>query len=171
MEPTLPALAEDLIAMASRDADLRAPAGRHGVVFTPDDDRERAISVRHADRLAEIVATHGWPGRSRVGEEGAAAAWVVAMRAGDVVRMKAWSVLVEQAAHLGETDRHHVAHLMDRIRVLQGKEQVYGTQFRRGPDGTIAPYPTTRLDTIDDRRGSVQLDPLDDTTAALNAAR
>src|SRR5690606_3721811 len=148
----------------SRDEALRDERARHGVCFEPATGAEAAIADVHADRLAAIVEAHGWPGVRLVGARGAQSAWIVAMNAtGRLALMRAWADRVERAAHEGGGERYYVARLMDRIRVLRGKEQVYATQFHRDPSGVIVPYPYARPDTIDDRRGSVQLDPLDET--------
>jgi hypothetical protein len=36
---------------------------------------------RHTERMREIVANHGWPGRSLVDEDGAHAAWTLVQHA------------------------------------------------------------------------------------------
>lgn len=45
-----------------------------------DDPRRRLewrrLTVRHGDRLAQIMTEHGWPTADRVGEEAARAAWL-----------------------------------------------------------------------------------------------
>src|SRR5207244_1170131 len=43
--------------------------------------RMEALHQRNAARLAALIDAHGWPGRSRVGEEGAQAAWLILQHA------------------------------------------------------------------------------------------
>ncbi|WP_146009593.1 DUF6624 domain-containing protein [Deinococcus planocerae] len=104
--------------------------------------------------LREIIAAHGWPGRSLVGEDGATAAWLLAQHSPDLAFQR--GVLdVLQAQPEGEVAPEHAAYLHDRICVREGRPQRYGTQVQ--PDGT--PFPLEPGD-VDARRASVGLEPL-----------
>ena len=52
--------------------------------------------------------------------------------------------------------------MTDRVRVAQGKPQVYGTQFWRGPGGTgpLVAHPIDDEAEVDERRAAVGLEPL-----------
>lgn len=86
--------------------------------------------------LREIVAAHGWPSRSLVGEDDALAAWLLAL------------------PH-SEVDPHHPAYLHDRICIRERRAQRYGTQVR--PDGQ--PFELEAGD-VDGRRAEIGLEPL-----------
>src|SRR6188472_4414563 len=68
--------------MAQEEHDARADLVRRGVL--DQDHPLRAMHLRHATRLADVLDTVGWPGVSRVGAEGAEAAWLVAQHAAAV---------------------------------------------------------------------------------------
>jgi len=74
------ALADELAAMAERDQTKRrslreAPLSAVGMM------EWTRVDVENADRPRGILAEHGWPGRSLVGEEGAERAWLIAQHA------------------------------------------------------------------------------------------
>ena len=56
----------------------------------------------------------------------------------------------------GEVSAVNVAYLTDRVRMHEGKPQVYGTQFRRS-NGDWEPYPIEDPDRVDERRAALGL--------------
>jgi hypothetical protein len=118
---------------------------------------------RHDSRLAQIVEQHGWPGRGLVGEDGADAAWVIAQHADrHHVQRRSWLPLVERAALSGETDPRHFARLSDRIALVDGRRQLFGTYAVLHEDGTVNfdPPPEGSLADLDARRAVIGLPPL-----------
>jgi hypothetical protein len=72
-------LRAELLAMQDEDQRLRRQA--MGVDGEPAAAAWSAVGEadrRHTARMREIVAEHGWPGRTLVGEDGAHAAWLLA---------------------------------------------------------------------------------------------
>src|SRR5207247_1273888 len=67
--------------MARGDRALLKDLARDGSLFQGYHPRMEALHQRHATRLAALIDAHGWPGRSRVGEEGAQAAWLILQHA------------------------------------------------------------------------------------------
>lgn len=109
--------------------------------------------------LWSVVRVRGWPLWSQVGQDGEAAAWLLAQHADaapDIQREfhSALSAAVDQQ----EAKRAHLAYLADRVRVNAGRPQLYGTQFVE--DGTgFRPHPIEDRDQLDLRRASVGLQP------------
>ncbi len=88
------------------------------------------IDVSNTDRLREIVSEHGWPGRSLVGEEGAHHAWLIAQHADRQLDFQRQALeLLADAVQRGEAAQRDWAYLTDRVRMNEGREQVYGTQI------------------------------------------
>lgn len=52
------------------------------------------------------------------------------------------------------------AYLIDRIRVLKGKAQLYGTQFKRDDDGRVTLIDIEDAESVDVRRNAMGLEPL-----------
>lgn len=96
-------------------------------------DEYEAEAARTA-RIREIVAAHGWPGRALE--------------------------LMRIAVEAGDADAAELAYLTDRVRVVQDRPQVYGTQF--GPTG---PRQIEDPDELDERRAAVGLEPFADYAA------
>jgi hypothetical protein len=111
--------------------------------------------------LEQVVDAVGWPGRSRVGEEGAHAAWLLAQHADrHPALQQRWLTLLEQAVADGEASPADLAFLTDRVRLAQGELQVYGTQMN-ARDGRFVACRLGEPETVDLRRASVGLDTLE----------
>jgi len=156
---------DDLLAWIAEDDATRERLAADGSLFTAGYHPEMAaVHRRNADRLAALVAEHGWPGRALAGDDGAAAAWRIAQHAiGEPARMRAWLPLLQQAAARGDANPADVAMLEDRIRVLEGRPQRYGTQYDWNAAGD-AMEPTGSLEDpalVDERRAAVGLPPLE----------
>jgi hypothetical protein len=154
--------------MAQADLNLRQELVRDGTLFDGYNERMAALHRQHNLRLQEILDRHGWPTPRRVGDDGAAAAWLVlqhAVLAPDL--MRAALVLMQQAASEGDCDPKHVAFLTDRIRTLEGRLQLFGTQHDWDTDGQLSPLPIEAPEEVDERRRRVALEPLAETTHRL----
>ena len=64
--------------------------------------------------------------------------------------------LMKPLVDSGEVSAVNVAYLTDRVRMHEGKPQVYGTQFRRS-NGHWEPYPIEDPDRVDERRAALGL--------------
>lgn len=91
--------------------------------------------------LKQVIATHGWPGKSLVSKDGAKVAWLLAQHADhDRAFQKQALTLLEAAVASGEAEAADLAYLTDRVLVAEGKPQRYGTQFHM-VDGKLVPQP------------------------------
>ena len=89
-----------------------------------------AIDRRTAARMREIVRSGGWPGRTRVGRDGAHAAWLLVQHADhDLALQRECLALLERAVAEDEATASEHAYLADRVAVGEGRPQRYGTQF------------------------------------------
>lgn len=165
------ALRIELIARAMKDrttAQKLVAERRMHVGYHPEME---AVHADNADFLGRTFERAGWPGRSLVGDDGAAAAMQLLQNAiprPDVVRRGL--ALLMAAAEKNEASALDAAYLADRIRVFEGKPQIFGTQLDWGPDGKLAPAPVAEPDGVDRRRAGVGLGPLAEAVAETNAA-
>jgi hypothetical protein len=152
---------QELLAMAAEDLRVRQELAESGSLFEGYDPRMRAVHDRHAGRLAAIVDDHGWPGRHRVGPDGAEAAWLIVQHAiaQPALQRRALAAL-EAAVARGEVPARQPAMLEDRIRTLEGRPQRYGTQFDWDAAGELSPLPIEDPDGLEARRRAVGLGPL-----------
>jgi Family of unknown function (DUF6624) len=138
------------------DADQRA---REGFSLQMESEKVaaiQAIDAKHTARMKAVVAQHGWPGRSLVGDDGAHAAWLLVQHA-EVSFMAQCLPLMDRAVSADEASPTDYAYLLDRVRMNQGKPQVYGTQFISGADGKLGLHPIEDPEHVDERRRAVGL--------------
>jgi hypothetical protein len=129
-----PALAHELISM-QRDIDQFAVrfngAGPVNIGDISDALKNKMrdaneVDRKNTDRLADILATHGWPTDKQVGSEAALAAMNVVGRAQDV-DFKARAIALMDKA--GVQPNPQYARLVDMVAVSKGQPQTYGTQW------------------------------------------
>jgi len=117
--------------------------------------RLEAIDRQNTARMKEIVAKHGWPGKSLVGVDGANAAWLLVQHADlDKPFQKRCLELMREAFKRKEVSGTDLAYLTDRVLVGQKEKQLYGTQFNQ-VDGKWVPAPIQDEANVDKRRKEV----------------
>jgi len=109
--------------------------------------------------MKAIVAKYGWPGRSLVGDDGSHAAWILVQHA-DSAFMAESLPLMERAVAAGQAFGKDYAYLLDRVRMREGKPQIYGTQFTLAADGQLVLHPIEDAEHVDERRRAVGLPPM-----------
>jgi hypothetical protein len=158
-------LRAELLALIAEDAATRERLAADGALFRGYAAEMEAVHRTNAARLRAIVAElEGWPGRSIVGDDGASAAWLIAQHAiGEPDTMRAMLPLLEAAVAGGEADASELACLVDRVRLLEGRPQLYGTQTDWDPTGRwMVPAGSIEdPDRVDERRQAVGLPPID----------
>ncbi|MEK7216470.1 MAG: DUF6624 domain-containing protein, partial [Chloroflexota bacterium] len=119
-------------------------------------------------RMRAYFDEFGWPGPELVGPAGADAAWLVAQHAVlDPPLQRRCLTLLEAAVRVGEGSVTQFAYLTDRIRVLAGRPQWYGTQHDWDESGSMSPLPIQDAGRVDERRASAGLPTLAQVTAQL----
>ncbi|HET9288979.1 MAG TPA: DUF6624 domain-containing protein [Gaiella sp.] len=158
-------LAAELARMADEDQRVRralpSDASSPSAFDWPRAMEMARVDVENTDRLREIVDEHGWPGRSLVGEEGAEHAWLLAQHASTRLDFQRRVLdLLTAAVAAGEATPRQLAYLTDRVRMSEGKNQIYGTQYIRDEHDHRVPYPIEDGVHVDARRAGVGLAPL-----------
>src|SRR2546428_8480752 len=146
--------------MARGDLALLKDLAREGSLFQGYHPRVETLHQRHATRLAALIDAHGWPGRPRVGEEGARGACPTLQHAIETPPlMRRGLTLLQGGASKGEVSPLEVAMLEDRIRTFEGRPQRYGTQFDWDEHGRLSPLPLEDPAGVDPRRRAIRLGP------------
>ena len=154
--------------MARKDGEVRAELSRSGALFDGYHPRMEALHRANAGRLAAILDGYGWPGRALAGDDGAEAAWLVAQHAIAMPHLQRRArELLAQAVEVGEAEPWTFAYLDDRIRTLEGRPQMYGTQFDWDDDGRLSPLPIEDPERIDERRAALGMRPLEERIRAM----
>ncbi|MBV8951548.1 MAG: hypothetical protein JOZ99_11780 [Actinobacteria bacterium] len=179
-----PVLRDELVAMA--EAERRSRGNMPPVIGPSDLDSaypvaRRDLDALHASRFWEILDDlECWPGRSVVGDDGAQAAWWLAQHAVfDPELQRRCLDMLEVAVDCDDASALHYALLLDRVRMADGRPQLYGSQLVRGStgpgsDGTedaaeIVPWTIEEPDGVDARRAAIGLEPLATYLEAMRA--
>lgn len=162
-------LRRELLERAERDQ-----AAQHVAIDAGGGDAFKGVAPvaqANAAWLKTVIADKGWPTYSRVGHDGAKAAWLIVQHADHDPAFQAQVLpLIEHAAKAGEADLPDLALLTDRVLLAQGKPQRYGSQFTTAGDGTMELRPTEDMDGLDARRQAMGLQPLAQYKATLSEA-
>ena len=194
-------LRKELVRMAKEDQDIRGEYDRfrkeHDLMVNNKTLNEKlnsdpalkevffAVSGRMLQgdakrtlRLKEIVAKYGWTGRSLVGTEAAAAAYLLIAHAvkdpatgAPDVAFQRLSVDLMSKMPSGEVENTHLASLTDRVLLYEGKKQLYGMMLTRNEKGEKVPQPIEDEANVDKRRAKLGLQPLDEYLQKEGATR
>ncbi len=147
-----PELRRELLALVAEDQAVRS-----AWIAQPSEQTSAAMSAidrKSTMRMKEVVARHGWPGASLIGEDGANAAWLLVQHADlDVAFQKQCLALMEPLVERGEVTGAEFAYLYDRVAVAEKRPQRFGTQF----DETREPRPIEDPAHVNERRAKVGL--------------
>lgn len=156
------AIKDELLAMMQADQEARRALTDAGLE-KPDTvlaARVLEIDAKNTARMKEILRNCGWPDRSMVGKDGAMAAFLLVQHADqDPVFQKEAVQLLLEAYQCGEASANHLALLIDRILLAEGKPQLYGTQALI-QNGKIVLRPVHDPENLDKRRLKMGLQPI-----------
>ncbi|HXQ35582.1 MAG TPA: DUF6624 domain-containing protein, partial [Anaerolineales bacterium] len=101
------------------------------------------------------------------GEDGAKAAFLIAQHSPSLVFQKKCLALLEMAVNQDDGDVKNLAYLTDRVRVAEGRQQIYGTQGTE-INGVIVPFPIEDEEHVDERRKAIGLEPIAEHFKGMN---
>lgn len=151
-------LCAELLWMAYRDQKTRQKWARSREYHTLKHLKQAIrLDLSNIRRMQEVIAKHGWPGRTLVGDLGCQAACLLIQHADhDPEFQKQCLGLLERAVETNEAPAYCLAYLTDRVRVGDGREQIFGTQLH----GNFNPLPIEDEVHVDERRAKVGLPPV-----------
>lgn len=144
---TYPEIASEIKKMVDVDQDMRERSDE-------DDSWDEEVDVRNTERMKAIVSEIGWPTISKVGMEGASNAWLLVQHADHDVAFQEQCLQLMKEVPTNEVERVDIAYLEDRVRVNQGRGQLYGTQFTQENNQHI-PRPIEDEERINERRAEL----------------
>jgi len=122
-------------------------------------DRLRESRSKAPDHLCEILKEFGWPTKKLVGEDGAAAAFLLLRNTSNPTMQAALLPVIIAATSAGEIRLSDFAFYIDRLRLNAGLKQLFGTQATIR-DGFLVMFPIENEALVDARRKQYQLPPL-----------
>jgi hypothetical protein len=158
----------ELLRMREEDLAVREALAADGSLFDGYHPRMEEVHRRNSERLGEIIDRHGWPGHALAGDDGADAAWMIAQHAiGEPLFQRSCLALIKEAAAKNDVPLWQPAYLEDRIRMFEGRPQLYGTQYDWDKNGELSPLPIENAELVDERRRAIGLVPLAQNTLRM----
>jgi len=155
-------IAQLIISLKKKDLEFRNQLVESKELGNGYHHKMESIQNENADILNELIDKFGYPTEEKVGKEANHAAWLIIQHAiGKPAFMK------KCVAILAKINPLQFAYLFDRISVLQGKPQHYGTQFDWDENGILNPNLCDNLFKVDQRRKTLGLNSLDEQTKLM----
>lgn len=159
-------LRDELVALDANDQMVRDELAADGSLYQGYHPRMEAVHAANALHLRVIIDAYGWPTERLAGPDGAQAAWRIAQHAiGEPEFQRACLRRLAAAAALGDVPKWQPAMIEDRIRMFEGRPQLYGTQLEPDDAGNMRPYPIDEPEHVEERRRAVGLEPLPERLA------
>jgi hypothetical protein len=156
-------IADKIIALKKNDLQLREELIKAKRLSDGYNRAMEELHSRNADLLSEIVDAIGYPTIAKVGKEASEAAWLVIQHSisQPSFMKKCWELLQISVSE-NKADPIQLAYLSDRIAVLEGKTQLYGTQFDWDENGKLSPNLYDDLAKVNKRRTAIGLNTLEE---------
>lgn len=103
-------------------------------------------------RIRTLIEEYGYPTQRLIGAEAMHALWLLVQHQDLDIKLQ------KQCLKRCDFDKKDKAFLTDRIRVNNGKKQIYGTQFFRNPKGKLVPRPMVDASRVNKRRSRIGLE-------------
>jgi hypothetical protein len=122
--------------------------------------RAIAVDADNTARLRELVRDVGWIDVDRFGPEASDAAFLIVQHSGNLALMLAALPRIELDVRRKLLDAQAYALLYDRVQVMLGEKQRFGTQLGHAADGSYVVMPLEDRARVDDFRREIGLFPL-----------
>jgi hypothetical protein len=147
------AIQADLMARLQQDQQFRQP----GQV---DAERMRAVDSENTAHLKKLVAEVGWIDADRFGKHASLAAFLIVQHSGDVPLMQAVLPHVEKDVKAKLMNGQLYALLYDRVQLMTGGKQRYGTQITPNAAGEMVVAGLEDKAQVDEFRREIGMGPL-----------
>jgi len=122
--------------------------------------RMKAVDADNTEWVAGVLDERGWPTRDEVGEDGMTAVFLLVQHADDEPDLQRRALpLLAAAVDAGDAKPSQLALLTDRVRLKDGRPQLYGSQIRV-VDGEATPFEIEDPERVDERRAAMGLEPM-----------
>jgi len=161
-----PELSAQLEEMGTADQAVRSKLGpclKSGHLQTKEcrnvTEEMAVVDARNLSKLETIVELYGWPDMRVVGVHASNSAFLILQHSPLSAQQRLLPTF-RQAVSSGKGRVQDLAMLEDRVRLGEGKKQLYGTQITAGPDGKPRISPIEDPHNLDVRRKAVGLPPM-----------
>lgn len=126
-------------------------------------DEMKFVDEKNSKSIQQIIDKYGWVGSDKVGNEGNRTIFLTIQHVDDLIVQQKYLPILEKAIKDKNADPWHLAFLTDRIRMNQGKKQIYGSQvihYKEAKKSFVVPLENPEH--VDELRKQVGLPPLND---------
>ncbi len=125
------------------------------------------LNSEYVEVVKKIVNKFGWLSANEIGTIANQTLWIIVQHS-DLKTQQEFYPLMEKECEKGNISREQLAKLIDRMLVLEGKEQLYGTQFKTNSDFSWELYPIKDIEEVDLRRNGFGLKSLQEELDIMN---
>jgi hypothetical protein len=129
-----------------------------------------AIKAENTKFLKKLVTEMGWIDSRRFGSVAADYAFLLTQHSQDLPLMLAALPRIKEEVESRRLEGDTYALLYDRVQLLLGKRQLYGTRMGKDPAGQPIVLPTEFPETVDERRKSLGMNPLSEYVKIFGAS-
>lgn len=147
-----PAVAREIINMATADRRMRVKALKGG-------RWDNELDKINTKIFKKIIVKIGWPTISKVGRKAANLSWFLVQHADHDIKWQEKCLKLLKKQPQKEIFLKNIAFLDDRVRVNNGRLQIFGTQFYKNRKGKFGPRPIYDIKDLDKRRKKMGLKP------------
>ncbi|WP_340152286.1 DUF6624 domain-containing protein [uncultured Marivirga sp.] len=165
---TYPEITRTITKIKKADLALRQQLVDKGQLGESYDKEMEELHNKNAGILDEIIDAIGYPTPEKVGEEASEASWLIIQHS--ISRpdfMRKCAQLLENEVKAKKANPKNLAYLTDRIAVLEGNPQHYGTQFDWSEERQLSPNRVDNWAQVNERRKSIGLNTLEQQTEVI----
>ncbi|WP_299077435.1 DUF6624 domain-containing protein [uncultured Paraglaciecola sp.] len=155
-------LQQQLLKMAEQNRQIQQDISHYAPTDIPPALQSLTSNIEnlHSQTLKEIIALHGWPSKSQVGEKGVLAAFSLAQHSNDLAfQQNLLPLIIQSYINKDGIEGKDVAEFTDKVSIKLGKKQVFGTQAKVVNDKVIF-APIKNRDSVDQLRNQMGMPPL-----------
>lgn len=163
-----PKIAKLIIELKDADLRFREKLIKEKKLSEGYNNEMETLHIKNAEKLNEIIDEIGFPTIEKVGIDASESAWLIIQHSiSKPDFMKKCLKLLGNLAVENKAYETNLAHLTDRINVLEGKPQLYGTQFDWDENGELSPNAFDDLLKVNLRRLKIGLNTLEEQTQTI----
>ncbi len=163
-----PKIAKLIIELKDADLKFREKLIKEKKLSEGYNNAMETLHIKNAEKLNEIIDEIGFPTIEKVGIEASESAWLIIQHSISKPEfMKKCLKLLENVALENKVYEKNLAGFSDRINVLEGKPQLYGTQFDWDKNGELSPNEYDDLLKVNFRRLKIGLNTLEEQTQII----
>lgn len=161
-------VANEIIKLKNKDLELRQKLIEQKKLSHGYDLEMENLHISNAKKLNAIIDEVGFPTVEKVGIEASESAWLIIQHAiSEPEFMKKCLKILENGIVENKNYEENLARLSDRIAVLEGKPQLFGTHFDWDINGVLSPNMCDDLSMVNIRRLKIGLNTLEEQTQKI----